>query len=54
LDEKIGQLKKDKDIDIERADEVLGFTNDLYGTYMDAPEALQKLFIDFFFDGLMS
>lgn len=51
LDDKLGQLKKDKDIDIERADEVLGFTQDLYGTYMSAPEALQKLFIDFFFDG---
>ncbi len=51
VNEKLGQLRKEKDIDIERASEVLNFTKDIYGTYMSAPERLQKRFIDFFFEG---
>ena len=51
LNEKLSQLKKDKSIDIEWASEVLNFTKDIYGAYVDAPEGLQKRFIDFFFDG---
>ncbi len=51
IHERLGKLKKAKDVDIERASEVLNFTKDIYGTYMNASEGLQKRFIDFFFDG---
>lgn len=51
LERRIAQLKKDEDIDVERASEVLGLTKDLYVTYIGAPEALQRMFIGFFFEG---
>lgn len=51
LDNKLKELKKSKDIDLDRANEILNFTKDIYGTYSTASEKLQKRFIDFFFDG---
>jgi site-specific DNA recombinase len=51
LNERINKLKKVNDINIDLVSEVMNFTNDLYATYLRAPEHLQKKLIGFFFEG---
>ena len=51
LNEKLGALKKAKDVDLDRAEEVMSFTKNIYANYMSLEEGLQKRILDFFFDG---
>ncbi len=51
IDKELNNLQIGHDINIDLTSEILGFTKNIYNTYMQAPEELQKKFISLFFEG---
>lgn len=51
IDTQLNKLQRGHDVDIDFVSEILRFTRNVYNTYMQAPEQIQKKFIGFFFEG---
>ena len=50
IDDKIVQLQREKDIDVDMAKEVIGLTRNIYDTYQNASPQLKKMLLGFFWE----
>lgn len=50
IDRELGKLRKAKEIDLDVVSEILGFTRNIYQTYIEAPEELQRQFLAFTYE----